>query len=187
MSKDLRVRYTKMFLKNNLLKLLDKKSITKITVTELCQLSQINRSTFYGHYQDIYDLFEQIETDFLNELYQMNAPLDFSSQNIEQIKFFRDICQFCLENKELYLVLNGPHGDPDFIRKLSYKVLQWTKKISITNELNYKESIEQDMAITFLFEGSYAVIYNWLKYNDDISVDKIAKTLFELNFHGINK
>lgn len=38
-----------------------KKPVSKITVREICELAQINRSTFYTHYLDVYDLFEKVE------------------------------------------------------------------------------------------------------------------------------
>lgn len=38
-----------------------KKPVNKITVREICERAQINRSTFYAHYMDVYDLFEKVE------------------------------------------------------------------------------------------------------------------------------
>lgn len=37
------------------------KQISKITVREICERANINRSTFYAHYIDVYDLFEKVE------------------------------------------------------------------------------------------------------------------------------
>ena len=41
--------------------LLGGKQISKITVREICEKAGINRSTFYAHYTDVYDLFERVE------------------------------------------------------------------------------------------------------------------------------
>ena len=41
-------------------KLLREKPIQRIAVKELCQEAGVNRSTFYAHYQDIYDLLTKI-------------------------------------------------------------------------------------------------------------------------------
>lgn len=35
--------------------------ISKITVREICEMAEINRSTFYAHYVDVYDLFDKVE------------------------------------------------------------------------------------------------------------------------------
>lgn len=40
--------------------LLEKKSIDKITVKEICELCQVNRQTFYNHFTDIMDIFKYI-------------------------------------------------------------------------------------------------------------------------------
>ena len=58
--KDRRVRKTKTQLKAGLARLLKEKGINEITVTELTEQVDINRSTFYLHYRDIYDMMEKI-------------------------------------------------------------------------------------------------------------------------------
>lgn len=37
------------------------KPVSKITVREICEIAGINRSTFYAHYLDVYELFEKVE------------------------------------------------------------------------------------------------------------------------------
>ena len=64
---DARKRYTQMILKQSFLKLLKEKPVNKITVKELCELSQINRATFYTHYSDCFALLESIEDELIDE------------------------------------------------------------------------------------------------------------------------
>ena len=49
---------TKLALANALKKLLQKKFLDDITVKELVEECEVNRQTFYYHFQDIYDLVE---------------------------------------------------------------------------------------------------------------------------------
>lgn len=56
-------------------KLLREKPIQRIAVKELCQEAGVNRSTFYAHYQDIYDLLTKIEEDMLEDFQRALAPL----------------------------------------------------------------------------------------------------------------
>ena len=58
---DRRVRYTKMVLKDSLLKLLSEKDISRITIKEICDGADVNRATFYAHYADQYDLLLPVE------------------------------------------------------------------------------------------------------------------------------
>ena len=58
---DRRIEKTKNSLINAFLELRAKKEIEKISVKELCAKADVNKSTFYTHYKDIYDLSEQLE------------------------------------------------------------------------------------------------------------------------------
>lgn len=55
-SEDRRVRKSKKALEEALIRLLAKKTITEITVTELTEEADIHRGTFYNHYKDTMDL-----------------------------------------------------------------------------------------------------------------------------------
>ena len=59
---DIRIEKTKTALHNTFLELRSRKPLEKITIKELCEKAQINKSTFYSHYKDIYDLSDQLET-----------------------------------------------------------------------------------------------------------------------------
>lgn len=45
-------------LKSALLELMKDSDFEKITVKQICEKAQVNRSTFYAHYTDIYDIME---------------------------------------------------------------------------------------------------------------------------------
>lgn len=67
MASDRRILYTKQFIKEAFLALLEEHSIDDITVKALCEEADINRATFYRHYTDIYNLFEQLEKEMCAE------------------------------------------------------------------------------------------------------------------------
>jgi len=43
------------------------RDISEITVSDICKAADVNRSTFYANYQDIYDLVEKICRNMQNE------------------------------------------------------------------------------------------------------------------------
>ena len=51
-----RVKITKLMLQEALIDLLQEKALENISVRELVNKADINRSTFYSHYDTIYDL-----------------------------------------------------------------------------------------------------------------------------------
>ncbi len=64
---DRRIRYTKQVIKETFLKMLERNSFSKITVTELCRMAEINRGTFYLHYYDMNDVLDDIFNDMLSD------------------------------------------------------------------------------------------------------------------------
>ena len=57
---DLRVTKTRRLIKATFLELVQAKPVQKITVTELAKRAEISKGTFYLHYLDIYDLYNQM-------------------------------------------------------------------------------------------------------------------------------
>ena len=72
---DTRAQLTTACIRQAFTMLLEEKPIQRISVTELCRKAGVNRSTFYAHYQDIYDLLDKIEEEMLEELTKALAPL----------------------------------------------------------------------------------------------------------------
>ena len=60
---DLRIEKTERGIKNAFIELRSRKPLEKITVKELCESARINKSTFYAHYKDIYDLSDAMEEE----------------------------------------------------------------------------------------------------------------------------
>ncbi|WP_306663957.1 TetR/AcrR family transcriptional regulator [Robertmurraya korlensis] len=74
---DRRKRYTKMVLKESLMNLLKQKPISSITIKEVCELADINRSTFYAHYSDQYELLYSIEEEFIEGMVHTLSQYNF--------------------------------------------------------------------------------------------------------------
>lgn len=53
---DLRITKTKRTLFNSLLELMKEKAFEEIKISDICTSALINRSTFYAHYEDKYEL-----------------------------------------------------------------------------------------------------------------------------------
>ena len=67
-NEDLRVRKTKANLYKALIELMEEKSFEDIKVIDICRVSLINRSTFYDHFNDKYELLNSFMNDLKNEL-----------------------------------------------------------------------------------------------------------------------
>ena len=79
------------------LTLLNNKSYDSITISEICAVANINRSTFYAHYDDINDLTIKIESNFANNMSNI-----FSYGQRQTHEAFVEFFTFVKNNKHFY-------------------------------------------------------------------------------------
>ncbi len=109
---DRRIRRTKKVLIEALTKLMSEKKINKITVKELTDLADVNRSTFYLYYNDIYDMLEKIETGLFNDFtdaYDKFSEETASYDNL--LSFLTYLLEFIKTNADMFKILLGHDGD----------------------------------------------------------------------------
>lgn len=66
---DLRVFKTKKAIREAFLELRKNTDLEKIKVRDICRLSYINTTTFYNHYDDVFDLSNSLENETLKEAF----------------------------------------------------------------------------------------------------------------------
>ncbi|MGM9629428.1 TetR/AcrR family transcriptional regulator [Butyricicoccus sp.] len=155
-----RIALTKRLLKESLLQLMPDKSIQNITVSELCQAAQINRSTFYNHYGCPADVLAEIENgviDDLNEIWKEEG----SRKNWTLDKRVEALCTYLQENRSLSkLLLRDSDTNSGFATLLLHAA-----HVQATYEqtLSYiKDQDNKRLMITFLINGAYHMIRQWL-------------------------
>ena len=68
MTIDRRIRKSQVAMRNAFIELLHQHQLEEITVQQIADLADVNRSTFYTHYYDKYDLLEKLEDQQLEEI-----------------------------------------------------------------------------------------------------------------------
>ena len=100
---DLRVIKTRKLIYQTLLELMKEKTFEEIKVSDICSKAMINRSTFYAHYEDKYELL----VEFLNDLKEeFKNQLDKNSKNLNNREYYIELIKLFLEHveskKEIY-------------------------------------------------------------------------------------
>ncbi|MBR1758838.1 MAG: TetR/AcrR family transcriptional regulator [Lachnospiraceae bacterium] len=98
---DRRAVYTKRLIRETFIELLKQKPMGKISVSQLCSIAEISRSTFYLYYEDCYQILEELQNEFCDQLI---AAVD---QKPEEDHFGRmlDTHDIIQNNNDLYLIL----------------------------------------------------------------------------------
>ncbi len=174
---DRRVRKTHKALRNALAELMVDKNLRHITVRELTNKADVHRSTFYAHYKDIYDLYEQVEHAVLEEL------SDMFTKNVLQApsKFFTILIAYIMDNKQLCRMLFSAHGDGSFLNRLNTlfedKCLEaWC------NECQHREAEEGlKYWVCYHVYSCLAIISRWVESNFAYPMDTLAKILGDID------
>ena len=178
---DTRVRYTRKALRNALLELLKEKSIDRITVKEICERAELNRGTFYLHYESPIALLREIETEFAA---QSTAFLKAFWTEGRQVSFMEALISSVRENTDLYLILLGPNGDPAFLDGQlnsirAYVLDQWQEEFPQFS----REHL--DFIYDFVMEGSMRLMRNWLQGGSGITATEFTHRLERLGHHAL--
>ncbi len=118
---DIRIVKTRRAIQTAFLKLMKEKGFAAITVKDIIQEAEINRSTFYAHYEDKYDLLNNIENVLLNRINGIEIEaVVFRTDEIDEAfeDIIRDRAQMLIENGQLLALLFSEKGDPTFAVKL---------------------------------------------------------------------
>lgn len=154
---DRRVRRTKALLLQGLMQLMETKDIKDISVKELSDLADINRGTFYLHYNDVYDMLAQIEDELFVEFHDIiDRTLDPDSHSPRTTLF--EVFSFLERHMEVVRVMMGPHGDLSFVNRLKDLV-----KTRLDGILAARRAAEYGCYLeSFTVSGCIGVIETWL-------------------------
>ncbi len=169
-----RVRLTKKLFKSSLVELLKENSIYNISVTELCKKAELNRSTFYKYYENIFDVMADIEYDVINE--GGKCIKEINGKDINDIyKSVNELLLNIKENKDAYFVIMNKENDSEFYQNMLKKVIDFFKHQTKLLNINIEDN--ENYIYSYIISGSASVIKNWINLNFDKPSMEIAKLI----------
>jgi len=173
-SDDRRVRKTKKALQDGLAELMLKKDLRKITVRELTDHVDIHRATFYAHYTDVYNLYEQMENAALEELSAILAEYNYDG-------IYQLIVDYVYNNAKLsQLLLDKKLGFYD--RLSEFLETKYTEIILL--ELGLSELPEEFRYFaTYHMQGCLGITCRWAKGGFVYPKEKIIEGIERLGTH----
>lgn len=179
---DRRIRYTKMVLEESLIQLLQEKPIDKISITEICQKADINRSTFYAHYSDQIHLLQSIVQSVLSELNDYLGNFSYKENGTESIQIISRIFDYIIANADRFKVILGENGDLTLQKKIMMIVQQkgmseWWSHIELDEEFI-------EYLLLFGVNGSIGIVQKWLHNGMKQSAVEMAEIITNLTLKG---
>ncbi|MCR5461390.1 MAG: TetR/AcrR family transcriptional regulator [Acetatifactor sp.] len=167
---DRRVAMTKRMLKDALTDMLRKTDIYHVSIRELCQKADVNRTTFYKYYGSQFDLLSDMEKDLLDFL---SKTITEHAANTEKI--VQTACEYLQEHLEFVRLIINNNVDPMFPQKLFS--LDVMRKATLHK---FSGSLDED-TLEYLFNyityGAYRIICMWLNKEQRESPEQISVLL----------
>lgn len=189
-------RVTNSLIRQAFTSLLVEKPIQHITVKELCQRAGVNRSTFYAHYVDIYDLLAKLEEDMVEDFQRALEPLlkaggdsstarDTGMEEPSLLRIMTGIYQCLKDNVDICTVTLGEHGDKAFaVRLLS---LGWESCLAAySNHLWGASPRQLEYFYAFVSNGHIGLLQKWLEEGMTTSVEEMAGMAQNIMLHGMD-
>lgn len=171
--KDMRYKKNERSIREAFLMLIQEKKFEKITVTELAKKAEINKGTFYLHYTDIYDLYNELLREAINEA---TDNISFFGEFFSEPEVF--VRKFILySNEEMGFV------DKAIFRRNSYsetvipKLMIQSLKNCIWKENKIARTSTVEAGLTYVFTGLSC--FTREKYTDDDELQIAVKLATE--------
>lgn len=178
-SKDNRsTRRTRSAIREALTEMLAVKPVGKITVQELIDRANICRTTFYAHYEDIYDLLSEVENDILSEIRAGLEELDQAPIRVEeQYPAIEAVVAVYAKHEKLIRLLNGPNGDPAFDARLQDTIYQLTRDLRKVKEGDAFDEERHRLYSCYVISGGISVLNRMLSANLPIDPAEAGRVL----------
>lgn len=165
-------------LRQALLKLLDTQELPQITAAQLCREAGVNRSTFYAHYENIWELMEELEDE-------MDQKLLAKFQGVQ------DAQSVMLDQKSFLILTRHIASYPAFFRaRLNNPSLQ-AGRFKVGMEflmdgiiLPYAKSLNSTPLLPYYIAfgkaGIFEVLKMWIEGNCKETEEEIAQMLYDV-------
>lgn len=168
---DKKVRKSRTALKQALIALMKKKPYSKITVKELCEEADLNRSTFYANYTGIQALLLNIYTDIFDEMSPalIETYLRFQVSTAEErIESVTEIIAYLQNNQDIFLPLL--HNESDLFKKSLCEY--YLERYALKHEDFHKRYI-----LLYHVIGSCTLVYQWLSDHCPCTPQELAQII----------
>lgn len=178
-SLDRRAKMTRKLLKQSLIDLMKNKPLHEISIKKICETADINRSTFYHHYDSQFDLFEDILNDIGNEIKDIVKEHHSSPDWMKKI--LTDCFTYIENNRETFLVILSENSGFSVGENLT----KYVERFVNTTSEGSSEIVKY--CTQFATAGMTSVVWQWLRRDDRMPAKELAGIVSSLLLPSIGR
>ena len=172
-----RSRITKHLIKQAFISLMHTKQTGKISVTDICAAAEINRSTFYQHFEEPNSVLKELEDEAISQISEYLISIGSSDTVHSNAKaYLTSFLRFIKKNDELFRTLLIENNDLHFRKKLSDLANTMTlRAFDVKMDEKTKGSIYR-----FLVSGSLELLVDWIRSEYELAEKEFCDLLYGL-------
>jgi len=189
---DLRVRRTRKLLQQALLEAASEKGFAHVTVRDITERAMVNRTTFYRHYEDKYDLLAHYIEE-LSELIDSNeGETSPGNQPLPSLDTppsgLAKLLQHMQANADFYRVMLGKQGDPTFCAQSFRNYIEQGYRRILSSQAPKSDPSRPpiDLTMNYLIHAGIGAIVWWLENDQPCSPEQMAVWLYQLSRASIS-
>lgn len=168
-----RSRMTRLMMRTALIELMQEKPFRQITIKDLCERADLNRTTFYLHYRDQEDVLEEIGRDTVEKTMAYMENIRPAAETVEYIEAF---LRYIRANAVLFRTLFCDRDNEALMA--SYMD---TVRLRLRPRLPaYGPPEQEPYILSFLMHGSIHVIITWIQQGFDRPEAELASLLYRM-------
>lgn len=163
--------------------LIVKKEISKITIKEISELADINRKTFYTHYEDIYAVIDEIESDLIEKIFKVIDDNDIAKILYNPYQLYRLLTELITEDIEFYALLVNATIFDSMLNKIK-KVLG-ERLVSVFMDKTTVDAVMLNYIIDFVVAGLIASYREWFNSDRQVPLEELSKQISLIISNGV--
>lgn len=179
---DRRTRKTKRAIKSALMDLASKNDISKITITDVSDLADINRKTFYAYYNDVYAVIDELEDDLLKTFLTLIDELDIDKFVLSPYPLLKELTNLINEDIDFYGQLLSANSAGAILEKIKAVIKE--KLLQILESKSSIDPVLLNYTIEYSLSGLTAVYREWFNSNRKITLEELSQHISLITSNG---
>lgn len=173
---DRRIRRTKGLMRDALIELMTEKPFSEITAKDITEKADLNRSTFYLHYDNVFGLLDEMENEVVETFAHMIEEIEVEPDKAWEYPVVEHICDYIVKNPKLcYGLLVNSRSDR-LTERLTKVMKEKGKKARQEMGMDM-EGRTADYIYQFIVCGTIAMVKHWLAEGMSLPKEEMMELL----------
>ena len=174
-----RSRMTRQMMKDALMELMENRPLASVSITELCNRADVNRSTFYSYYSDMLQLLKEIEDDIIGQLPEAKPIVDCADLDRQLIEEFTLFFGYVRKHaRDFFILLQS--GDIHFREHLIDTIMSRFKRETAAAI----DPLMRRWSYIYCLNGTFGMMREWISQDFPMDDREFSELVLLMGFRA---